>query len=168
MKIEIQPMNAETFAPFGELIDFDREPDFSINNGMCDRYHALATSQVKGTNAQTIISLGRAMPYKLPLELGMMERHPLGSQAFIPLQKAPFLVVVARDDGGKPVDPLAFLTRPGQGINYYRNTWHAVLTPLEKAGDYLIVDRAGEEPNLEEYFFDIPVLIDFKSSTTED
>ena len=157
--IEIQKMTAEKFKPFGDLIDFDRPASFAINNGMCDRYHALAQTQITGTDAHTIISLGRAKAYSLPLKLEMMERHPYGSQAFIPLQQNPFLVIVAADNAGKPAKPCAFMTEAGQGINYYRNVWHAVLTPIDKSGDFLIVDRIGEENNLEEYFFDHPYLI---------
>jgi len=157
--IEIQKMTAEKFKPFGDIIDFDRPPSFAINNGMCDRYHALAQTEVTGTNAQIIISLGRAKSYSLPLKLEMMERHPYGSQAFIPLQQAPFLVIVAADDGGQPATPNAFMTQAGQGINYHRNVWHAVLTPIDHSGDFLIVDRIGEENNLEEFFFNQPYLV---------
>ena len=140
-EILIQTMDAEAFAPFGDLIDYNRDPDYAINNGMCDRYHALAKSDVSTGGGQTVISLGRARIYKLPLKLEMMERHPLGSQAFIPLQQNPFLVVVAPDDNGQPGLPQAFMTMPGQGVNYHRNTWHAVLTPLSTPADFLIVDR---------------------------
>ena len=152
-------MTTDGFEPFGDLIDFDREYDFQINGGNCDRYHALTESDVIGTGAKTIISLGRARPYSLPLELKMMERHPLGSQAFIPMSDAPFLVVVAPDDEGKPGEPVAFMTKPKQGVNYHRNTWHAVLCPLNQDGDFIIVDRGGDGDNLVEYFFETPYLI---------
>ena len=158
-KIKIRNISKELFAPFGDLIDFDRKPDYPINNGMCDRYHALAVSETLGEDAKTAISLGRAKPYALPLELKMVERHPLGSQAFLPLGKDPFLVVVAKDTADGPSEPLAFVTEPGQGINYHRNTWHAVLTPLDRPADFIIVDRIGEGDNLEEYQFDEPWLV---------
>lgn len=152
-------MTATAFAPFGDLIDFDRSPDFAINKGMCDRYHDLVRPEVSGEGGHPAISLGRARPYELPLTLDMMERHPLGSQAFIPLAPVSFLVVVAPDVGSGPGTPLAFLTRPGQGINYRRNIWHAVLTPLKQETDFLIVDRAGEGKNLEEFFFSEPYKV---------
>ncbi len=152
-------MTAKAFAPFGELIDFDRPPEFTINNGMCDRYHYLAKADAIGNGAHPIISLGRARPYQLPLRLEMMERHPLGSQAFIPLSPRSFLVVVAPDDDDKPGEPLALLTQPGQGVNYYANTWHAVLTPLDRETDFVIVDRFGDGDNLEEFFFSDPYMI---------
>lgn len=156
--ILIQPMNEAAFAPFGDLIDFDRKPDFSINSGMCDRYHGLAHPVVSDEDSHVAISLGRGRPYELPLKLKMMERHPLGSQAFIPLEPNPFLVVVALDNDGEPSDPQAFLTKSGQGVNYHRNIWHAVLTPLEKQTDFVIIDRFGEGDNLEEFHFDVPYM----------
>ncbi|MGI9351122.1 MAG: ureidoglycolate lyase [Rhizobiaceae bacterium] len=157
--ILIQPMDESAFEPFGDIIDFNRNADYAINNGMCDRYHALARTEAMGEGAQTVISLGRGKPYQLPLTLEMVERHPLGSQAFIPLGEDPFLVVVAPDEDGLPGLPHAFLTKPGQGVNYRRNTWHSVLTPLNKTMDFLIVDREGEGDNLEEHFFDTPYVI---------
>ncbi len=157
--IHIQQMDAEAFAPYGDLIDFDRDASYKINSEMCDRYHALAKVDLIDKDANSIISLGRAKPYKLPLTLEMVERHPLGSQAFIPLQSNSFLVVVAPETDDGPGIPLAFLTRPGQGINYLRNTWHSVLTPLEKPTDFLIVDRDGDGGNLEEHFFSEPYII---------
>ena len=89
----------------------------------------------------------------------MVERHPLGSQAFIPLSAQPFLVVVASDLDDRPQQPLAFLTTPGQGVNYRRGIWHGVLTPLGQDADFVIVDRAGEGNNLEEYYFEEPYII---------
>ena len=157
--LAVQPMQEDLFAPFGDLVDFDRKPDFSINQGMCDRFHGLAHPVVKDDDGHVAISLGRGKPYELPLKLEMMERHPLGSQAFIPLEPNPFLVIVAKDDGGKPINPVAFKTRPGQGVNYHHNIWHAVLTPLDKQTDFIIIDRFGEGENLEEHDFKTPYII---------
>ncbi|WP_162652755.1 ureidoglycolate lyase [Lentilitoribacter sp. Alg239-R112] len=157
--IKIKPLDEKSFAPYGDVIDFNRKPDFAINNGKCDRFHDLAQVSILGDDAKLGISLGRGRPYSLPLELKMMERHPLGSQAFIPLDKKPFLLIVAADKDGAPDVPIAFMAEEGQGVNYHRNTWHAVLTPLDELGDFVIVDRIGEGNNLEEYFFDTPYLI---------
>lgn len=157
--IKIMPLDENLFASYGDVIDFNREPDFAINNGMCDRFHDLASTSVLGEGGELGISLGRGKPYTLPLKLEMMERHPLGSQAFIPVDKKSFLLIVAADNDGKPDAPIAFMASAGQGVNYHRNTWHAVLTPLDVQGDFIIVDRIGEGNNLEEYFFDEPYLI---------
>ena len=112
-----------------------------------------------GAGAAPNISLAHSRPFRLPLELAMVERHPLGSQAFFPLNDRPFLVVVAPDGNGAPGRPLAFLTNGRQGVNYRRNVWHGILTPLDREQSFLIVDRKGDGDNLEEHFFDTPYVI---------
>lgn len=157
--IVAQPLTREAFSPYGEVIDTEGADHFPINNGRCERYHALARTDAIGPGARVIISIFKGTPYTLPLKLHMVERHPLGSQAFIPLSPRPFLVVVARDDGNRPGRPQAFLTRPGQGVNYPPNVWHGVLTPIGEPQDFLVVDRAGDGNNLEEFFFPEPYEI---------
>jgi ureidoglycolate lyase len=90
----------------------------------------------------------------------MVERHPDGSQAFIPMDGVPLLVVVADDDNGHPVRLKAFVSGAGQAVNLHRGTWHGVLTPLGKAGRYAVVDRIGDGPNLEEHWFDTPWTVE--------
>ena len=166
-KISIQPLTKDAFAPFGDVIECAGDPSFAINNGMCDRYHGLAhpfsADVADDTDAHVAISLGRGRPYALPLILKMMERHPLGSQAFIPIQPHPFLVIVASNVDNAPATPLAFMTKIGQGVNYHCNVWHGVLTPLDVQTDFIIVDRFGDANNLEEHYFDQPYLIDQNS-----
>ncbi len=157
--IRARPLTAEALAPFGEVIEARGEPSFQINQGMCDRYHDLARIEVADDEGAPGISIGHGRPYALPLELRMLERHPEGSQAWIPLGGDPFLVVVAPDENGVPGRPVAFLTRPGQGVNYRRGTWHGVLTPLERPQHFLIVDRVGPGTNLAEHHFDEPWII---------
>ena len=86
----------------------------------------------------------------------LIERHPVGSQAFLPMTAAPFLVIVAPDESERPGRPRAFLTTGTQGINLCRGTWHGVLTPLAAPGLFAVVDRIGEGANLEEYRYDVP------------
>lgn len=155
--IVILPLTREAFAPFGDVLDIEGEPDKIINQGLCGRYHDRADMDFGGGRAG--ISLFNAEPRTLPLTLDMVERHPDGSQAFLPMSRKPFLVVVAPDDGGKPGLPQAFLTQPGQGVNYHRGTWHGVLTPLYGPGLFAVVDRIGEGANLEEYWFDQPYRV---------
>jgi ureidoglycolate lyase len=157
--IRALPLTAEAFAPFGEVIEARGEPSFQINQGMCDRFHDLARVAVVDSEGAPGISIGLGRPYALPLVLNLVERHPLGSQAFIPLDGDPFLVVVAPDEAGVPGRPLAFLTRPGQGVNYHAGTWHGVLTPLARPQAFLIVDRVGPGTNLAEHFYDEPWTI---------
>jgi ureidoglycolate lyase len=154
-----RPLTREAFAPFGDVIEPDEARAYPINGGMCIRHHALAVADVAGEDARIVISLFRGQAYDFPLKLLMVERHPLGSQAFMPLSPRPFLVVVCPDDGGAPGVPQAFLTGPGQGVNYRRNLWHGVLTPIGEAQDFLVVDRAGSGNNVEEHMFAAPYEI---------
>ena len=156
-QISIQPMNAASFASFGDVLTLKSKPDKMINQDMCGRHHDLA--KLDFTDGQAGISLFDAVPRQLPYTLDMMERHPLGSQAFIPLHEHSFLVIVASDMGGKPGEPLAFLTAPRTGINIYKNTWHGVLTPLQAPGMFAVIDRIGYGKNLEEYWLDEEYII---------
>jgi ureidoglycolate lyase len=157
--IVAHPLTREAFAPFGDVIDKGGEEPRPMNGGKARRFHALASAVARGESAQVVLSIAEGAPYLFPLELTMVERHPLGSQAFVPLSSAPFLVAVCSDEGGRPGVPLAFVTQPGQGVNYFPNTWHAVLTPIEEVQDFLIVDRAGAGHNLEEFTFEEPWTI---------
>lgn len=159
-RLVARPLTRSAFAPFGEVLDAEGwENHYPINAGKCERYHALAEAGATGPNARVILSVFKATPYAFPLKLTMVERHPLGSQAFMPLSPRPFLVVVAQDDGGRPAEPHAFVTRPGQGVNYPRRRWHGVLTPIGEPQDFLVVDRAGDGNNLEEFYFEQPYEI---------
>ncbi|GAA4229060.1 ureidoglycolate lyase [Sagittula marina] len=157
--IHIHPLTADTFAPFGDVIDTAGAPDKMINQGLCGRFHDRAGLDfIDGGKAG--ISLFQAELRKLPLKLDMMERHPLGSQAFLPMSMDGFLVVVAPDAGGRPGAPLAFRTAPGQGVNYHRNVWHGVLAPLSGSGLFAVIDRIGEGDNLQEHWFDQPYMLE--------
>ena len=135
----------------------DGPPDKLINQGKCGRHHDLARLDFQGGRAG--ISLFNAELREMPYQLELVERHPLGSQAFIPMSQSRFLVTVAEDEGGVPGQIRAFIARAGQGINLHRNVWHGVLCPLDGAGLYAVVDRIGEGDNLEEHWFETPVTI---------
>lgn len=158
-EILVQPLTREAFAPFGDVIEIEGAHSFPINHGMCIRYHDLAKVEATGEKARTLVSLLRGKPYELPLKLEMVERHPFGSQAFVPLSENPFLVVAAHEQPDGPSDPVAFLTKPGQGVNIHRNVWHGILTPLEGDSDFVVIDRGGDGINLQEYFYPEPFLI---------
>ncbi|MGE6782828.1 ureidoglycolate lyase [Ensifer adhaerens] len=158
-EIVIQPLTREAFAPFGDVIETENAHNFPINGGKATRYHDLAKIDTTGEKARPMISLVRGVPYPLPLKLTMVERHPLGSQAFIPLSDNPFLIVVSKETEEGPSEPIAFRTTPGQGVNIARNVWHGILTPLDDVSDFAVVDRGGEGVNLEEHFFKEPFLI---------
>lgn len=149
-----EPLTAESFAPFGELVCARGEP-IMINNGTTERYHNLGQVTV-GTaeqQGQAILSIFRAQPRSLPMKIEMMERHPLGSQAFLPASDEPYLILVCL--GETEPDPASFklFLAQGEGVNYKANCWHHPLLALNKVSDFWIVDRLGPGNNLEEFFF---------------
>jgi len=151
MSIEIrpEPLTPQAFAPFGDVLDTNGEADKVINAGMCGRFHDRARLDF-GTDGRAGLSLFNAQPRSLPYTFDLMERHPDGSQAFVPMTQHPFLVIVAPDAQGHPATPRAFLTAPHQGVNFHRGVWHGVLTPLFSPGLFAVIDRIGDSANLQE------------------
>jgi ureidoglycolate lyase len=157
--LTIAPLDKAAFAPFGEVIDFDPATMRLINSGTTERYHALGRAEALGEGAEVIINLFRGQPRAFPYKVEMMERHPYGSQSFHPLNGRPWLVVVAEDQDGRPGRPHVLLARGDQGVNYRANVWHHPLMALHNPSDFLVVDRLGQEHNLEEYFYPTPFFI---------
>lgn len=157
-KLKAIPLTAADFAPFGDVIEVSDTPDKIINQGMCERHHDLAVLDFADGRAG--LSVFDAKARHLPLVVDMVERHPEGSQAFIPISGAQFLVVVADDDDGVPVNLRAFVTEREQSINFHRGVWHGVLAPLGEPGRFVVVDRIGAGKNLEEYWFDSPLTVE--------
>lgn len=145
-EIRIEPLSAEAFAPFGEVLE--ASGDFRmINAGLCQRHHDRARMDF-GPEGRAGISVFRAKARSLPYRLDLLERHPEGSQAFVPMTEHPFLIIVAASPEARP---RAFVSAPGQGINLARGTWHGVLTPLHEPGLFAVIDRIGETPNCDEH-----------------
>lgn len=156
--IHTEPLTAEAFAPFGDMLDCAGDPDRIINAGACGRWHDRARLDF-GPDGRAGISVFSAQPRSLPHTCDLLERHPEGSQAFIPMHQNEWLVIVAPDVGGQPGQPRAFLAAPGQGINLHRGTWHGVLTPLHAPGLFAVIDRIGAMPNLHEVAIDPPFTV---------
>jgi len=153
MQIKSQPLTAAAFAPFGQVLDATGDVRL-INAGLCQRHHDRAT--IDTGDARPGISIFQAQPRTLPYQFDLIERHPEGSQAFLPMTEHPFLVIVA---DGPHSTPQAFLTNGHQGINLFRGTWHGVLTPLHAPGLFAVVDRIGTTPNLEEYRYPVAFTV---------
>ena len=150
-QIRTEPLTAATFTPYGEVLE--ATGDFRlINAGLCRRHHDRAGLDF-GPEGRAGISIFKAELRALPYDFDLIERHPDGSQAFIPMSADPFLVIVS---DGPNATPRAFLTSGAQGINLRRGTWHGVLTPLAGPGLFAVVDRIGQTPNLQEHRFDAP------------
>ncbi|MDQ7079699.1 MAG: ureidoglycolate lyase [Paracoccaceae bacterium] len=153
MILHPEPLSPDAFAPFGEVIEADPATAIEINDGFTTRFHALARAT---SDADVILSIFRGRPR--PLRVMMLECHPLGSQAFMPLGGRDWLAVVAARP--EPAACRAFLCRGDQGVNYRAGTWHHPLLVLGDAQDFLVVDRAGPGDNLQEVFFDQTVQIE--------
>lgn len=156
-EIRTAPLTAEAFAPFGDVLEGTGAPDKLINAGLCGRFHDRA--HLDFGDGRAGISLFDATPRALPYDLDLLERHPDGSQCFVPMHRNEWLVTVAPDAGGVPGAPLAFLVAPGQAINIHRSTWHGVLTPLHAPGLFAVIDPIGDGANLEEHHLEAPVRV---------
>lgn len=148
IRLTIEPLTREAFAPFGDVLQADDSVrHFTINDGNTERYHDLANIDA-GPDGRAIVSIFRGQPRTLPFPVTMMERHPKASQAFFPLSDRPYLVVVADPASTPTVEDLrVFLCSGGQGVNYAKGVWHHPLLALDAISDFLIIDRAGPGDN---------------------
>jgi len=150
----IEPLTKHAFAPFGEVIESESSAHFMINSGSTRRYHRLATVETAAPEDKAIISIFSVQALPMPMMIRMLERHPLGSQAFIPLLGQPFLIVVAPIANLPDIDSVrAFRSNGRQGVNYHRSVWHHPVLALAGHDDFLVVDRSGAGNNCEEHFF---------------
>ena len=166
------PLRASAFAPFGSVIEIGNNIAHAINGGMAERYDRLAVAEMVACPGDTsipraIISLFWTKPCMAPVELTVMERHPLGSQAFMPLDGRPWLIVVAperpRDDAS---NLHAFIASGDQGVSYAPGIWHHPLLALEQRSRFLVVDREDTENNLEEAPLAAPVFVTLTARDT--
>jgi ureidoglycolate lyase len=142
-------LTREAFRPFGDVIEIDGSAHYTINQGFTERFNDLAFVDVAPEGGTTNVSLFLGQPRPAPIEIKLLERHPLGSQAFVPLQDRPWLVLVA-EDAHDVASYRAFTATGRQGINYARNVWHHPLLVFDADSLFLIIDRKGPGTNLEE------------------
>ncbi len=156
-QLEITDLNADSFAEFGDVVQADGAFE-TINAGTTRSFADLASIDVTAEGGRVQVNIYRTTPVVMPFTIRMLERHPLSSQLFIPLERKPFLVVVAPP--GASVDPgkvRGFVTNGCQGVNYAPGTWHHPVLALDSESDFLVVDRAGPGKNCDELFFDSSV-----------
>ena len=146
--IKPKAINKENFKKFGDMITIDNIKPLEINDGYAKRYDGIANLDAKKDNGESTISIFSALKRSFPMKVDMMEKHPLGSQAFIPMKETTFLAFVA-PEGTKPdLDKVeAFIIPKGVGVNYNAGIWHFPLIATEDM-DFLVVDRKGEGDNL--------------------
>jgi ureidoglycolate lyase len=154
------PLTRERFQPFGDVIEAAGTRREAMNAARFERFDDLCDVNV-GADGRVSVSVARCRSAtKLPYRFDVVERHPLGSQAFVPLAPARFVVVVAPPaESVEPSDLQAFVTNGRQGVNYRRGTWHMPLIALEAGQEFLVIDRAGDRPNCDEHVLDESVLL---------
>jgi ureidoglycolate lyase len=146
-----RPLSAAAFAPYGDVMSVETpEKLLNINYGNTERYHNIANVDVNENDGNTLINIFRSRPLPLPIDIKIMERHPLSSQAFMPLGDQPYLVVVGRAGVFDENAIEAFIAQPGQGVNYHRGTWHHYCLALHSESDFLVIDRGGAGNNCDE------------------
>ena len=154
------PLTKKSFAPFGDVIELSNAQQYPINQGLTTRFHDLFDIDVAAQGGRAIVNVFRTDPIPLPHRIKVMERHPLGSQAFLPMDHDPFLILVA--DAGDRISASnlhLFKTNGHQGINFNKNTWHHFQIGLSKQRDFIVIDRGGDGNNLEEFNIEEAVQI---------
>ena len=150
MKITInpKPITKNNFSKFGDMITTADIKPIEINEGYAKRFDGIANLNTSRENGETTICIFSALKRSFPMKIDMMEKHPLGSQAFIPMKQTTFLVLVA-PEGNKPdLNKIeAFIIPPEIGVNYNPGTWHFPLIATEDM-NFLVVDRKGSGDNL--------------------
>lgn len=165
-RLPVVALTREAFAPFGDVIATDGARHFPINAGTTERFHDLASIDVDALGGRPLVSVFRGQPRALPFDVTMMERHPLGSQAFVPLGEARYLIVVAPAGPFDPRGMRAFHARSPVGVNYARGVWHHPLIALDAPSDFLVIDRGGEGSNCDEVTLAAPYRLVFDGSET--
>jgi len=155
-----EPLTRERFAPYGDVIEASLDKSDAMNEARFERFDDLCDVDLGDGDVAISVARCRA-PTTLPLRIDMVERHPLGSQAFVPLTPSRMVIVVAPPGESVEVSELrAFVTNGKQGINYHRGTWHMPLIAFDEGQKFLIVDRGGEESNCEQHMLDAVVMLE--------
>lgn len=155
--LNAQPLTKESFAPYGDVIEINGADHFGINLDTVERYHDLAQVQADyAEGGRSVISLARVkVPCDLPHWFNLIERHPKGSQAFIPMFNTPVYTVVARKgDNLQATDLKAFVTNGQQGFNYHIGVWHMPIMADEIGKMFVMIDRLGPGNNCDEFTFE--------------
>ncbi len=159
LTLQPQRLNRTAFAPFGDVIETEQARHYPINDGWTERFHDLAQVQLDEAG-RPLLSIFRSTPLPLPHEVRVMERHPRGSQAFMPLGGEAFLILVAPAGDDVAADELRlFVSNGRQGVNYHRGVWHHPVLALGRVTDFLIIDRGGPGDNCDEIHFTRPLAL---------
>jgi ureidoglycolate lyase len=160
-RLNLKPLTSDAFAPFGEVIQKQGHYPEEINYGQTRKYANLASIDTSDEGGETAVHIYRSRPISLPFRVELMENHPLGSQAFVPLHNRPFLLVVA-----PPAEQLefksiqGFFTNGEQGVNFHKGVWHHYQISLDEISDYLVIDRGGPGNNRIEHHLEKNLFIE--------
>lgn len=156
-----QVLTAEAFSAFGDVIEANEQVNIlEINNGFTQRFHDLARVDVSDNDGHPLINIFRSTPLAQPIAIKMMERHPKGSQAFMPLGANPYLVVVAPKGDFDTSKLAVFIATANQGVNYHKGTWHHFCLALHEESDFLVIDRGGKGDNCDVVELDGSLIIE--------
>lgn len=159
-ELSVRVLTREAFAAFGDVVETTGAYHYPINEGTTERFHDLCEVDVARDHGRPLVNIFRGQGWAPPIAIKMVERHPLGSQAFIPLSSRPFLIVVAENgEGGAPGPLHAFISTGHQGVSYRRGVWHHPLLALETTSDFVVIDRGGPGKNLDEFRFAEPFAV---------
>jgi ureidoglycolate lyase len=161
MDLIIKPKNItkENFAAFGDLISSDNINPMDINEGYAKRFNNLANIDTSKDKGETIVSIFSTLKRSFPMKINMMEKHPLGSQAFVPMKETIFLSFVAPPGNAPEINKIqSFIIPPKMGINYKPGIWHFPLISTEDT-NFLVIDRKGSGKNLIIHKFDNEKII---------
>ena len=160
--IRPRPITAELFAPYGDVIAASAATRAGMNDARFERFHDLAGIDVTDAGGRAAISIAHCnIATTFPCRIEMLERHPHGSQAFIPLSPFSFIVVVAPATEAVDVTKLrAFVTDGTQGVNYRKGVWHMPMIAMQSGQDFLIVDRKPTGDNCEEFALGDPLMLE--------
>jgi len=150
MEVIIQPIKItkENFSEFGDVISSENIKPIDINSGYAKRFDNLASINTLKNDGKTIVSIFSALKRSFPMKIDMMEKHPLGSQAFMPIKETTFLAFVAPEGDFPTINKIkSFIVPPRVGINYKLGVWHFPLISTEDT-NFIVIDRKGSGENL--------------------
>jgi ureidoglycolate lyase len=160
-RLNLKPLTSEAFAPFGDVIQKQGHYPEEINYGQTRKYARLAGIDANDEGGEAAVHIYRSRPVSLPFRIELMENHPLGSQAFMPLHQRPFLVVVApAADRLEFKSVQGFFTNGEQGVNIHKGVWHHYQLSLDEISDYLVIDRSGPGNNRVEQHLEKALFIE--------
>lgn len=135
MKIEAQPLDPETFKPFGEVVQPGLGAVKTIRDGTVRLSRPEASLRHEADAEIAAVEFYECAATDAPLVATKVEHHPHSMQLFAPMQSARWLVVVWPD--GLESTPAAFVAQPDQAILYHPGIWHHGIVALDRPAQFI-------------------------------